>query len=77
MAGDKLRVWYPEIEKKIRARYSYDYWQKLLRFLQRNPNNKTILRKFHEIIDDYHGFKSQTNSNYSKESLELVLKDKT
>ena len=62
-------------EDKVRKRQSYVFWKGLVKFLNRKPKTKTVLKKIHDIIDDKRGYGSETNSFYSKESLELLIKD--
>jgi len=59
----------------VRTRSTYKFWKDLLDFLNTNPTKADILRKIHAIIDERRGFASETNSRFSKESLELVIRD--
>jgi hypothetical protein len=59
---------------QVRKRRSFEFWKNLLEFLKSQPDKKEVLFKIWEILDSYRAFKSKTNSNYSLESLAVVLK---
>lgn len=61
---------------KIRNRQSYKFWVSLIKFLNRNPSKASVLKRIHNLIDDYQGFGSRTNSIYSNESLNQAIKDR-
>lgn len=63
-------------EKRIRKRQSYAFWLNLLRYFESKHKPKEILRKMFSVLDDRQSFGSMTNASYSKESLELMLKDR-
>jgi hypothetical protein len=60
---------------RVRKRRSFDFWKNLLEFLKSEPDKREVLFKIWEILDTYQAFGSETNSNYSLESLALVLKE--
>jgi len=62
-------------KERIKQRKSYAHWKKWFEFLKRNPNSEDIMRKVHRTIDAHKGYHSQRNSDYSKESLNLLLKE--
>ena len=61
-------------EERIRNRKSYKDFDQLYAILQ-EPKEKN-LRFVFELLDKKQAFHSRMHSNYAKESLELLLKDK-
>jgi type II secretory pathway component PulK len=62
-------------KERIRNRQSYRQFKRLLQFLNREPSKRTVLIAMHNLIDSYHGFGSQRNSDYALESIKLLLAD--
>ena len=60
---------------KIRERQSYAKFKELLLFLRNKPDEFTVLRRIHSIIDDYRGFHSERNSLFALESLGQLEND--
>ena len=60
--------------KRILNRNSFGFWKCMKLFIDDGATAEDILVKIHLIIDDYRGYHSQTNSNYSLESLNLVMR---
>lgn len=61
---------------KIRKRTTYKFYKEIAEFLNKNPSNKEILLKIHNIVDRYSGYKSARNSRYAIESIIQLINDK-
>ena len=71
-AADLHRKYEHPVEM-IRKRTSYSNWKGWIMFFEKKPSLKEILKAIHREIDDRRGYGSQRNSDYSFESLELVM----
>lgn len=63
-----------KIEKAIRNRSSYYVFKRMLEAIKTKTPYEALVA-FYEILDARHAFGSMTNSNYAKESLELLKRD--
>jgi len=61
----------------IRHRGSYREWKGISEFLDTKPSKAEILKRMHQLLDDHSAYGSMTQSNYSRESLELVLEEES
>lgn len=65
--------------KKIRARKSYTFWRKQYRILKTYKLNRQsridLLYWLYNNLNSRHGFGTFSNSEWSKESLDLFLND--
>lgn len=59
--------------KRIKGRRSFARWKELRALIENGAPVAEILLKMHLTIDTYRGYGSRTNSDYSLESLNLVL----
>lgn len=62
-------------EKEIRKRASYKKFETLYDSIKDKPI-ETQLTVIYNLLDSYSAFGSQSAATYSKESLDLLLKDK-
>lgn len=60
---------------RIRNRKSYEMWKKAYKFLSENHTTEEILLYFHDLLDSMHAYGSSTLSEFSHESLRLVVLD--
>lgn len=61
--------------ERVRKRKSYAKWKKFLLFLNKKPNQRKLLERVHDSIDSYRGYRSERNSYYSLQSLEVLMDD--
>lgn len=59
----------------IRKRRTYKFWGDLELFLESCPNNKKMLKKVYELLDNTYAFHSQKNADYNLIALKQVIKD--
>jgi len=69
---DKCSASYNE---RVRVRVSYRKWKRMCELLQKGISPKIVLRLIHSQLDNARAFKSQRNSDWSLESLDLVCED--
>lgn len=62
-------------EEKIRKRKSYILFKELKEIVEKG-NVKDTMNGIFSLIEKYKGFGYQTQANYAKESLELLLTEK-
>jgi len=63
-------------KERIRQRRSYRTFEQLLRFLNRRPSKRSMLRRLYKELDGAYAFGSCRNSVYAHESVELLIKDR-
>lgn len=68
-------------EDKIRNRVSYKKYDKLMKQLllvkgMEHANIGQVLLTIHYHVDGLMGYRSESNSKYNKESIDLLIKDK-
>ena len=67
---------YEKRAKELRNRVSYQRYKTLNNLLTtKRPTVAEILRATHKLIDDYYGYKSWTNSNCARESIDLIIEE--
>ena len=62
-------------EQQIRKRASFQMWLNASKFLDGKPSKREIIVFMHGLLNGKDAYGSITNANYSRESLELVLRD--
>ena len=59
----------------IHKRKSYNEFAEWFRFLNTKPSKADILRRVFNTVDSHRGYGSNTQSDYAKESLELLIEE--
>lgn len=62
-------------DKLIHKRKSYSEFAEWLKFLNTKPSKAEILRRVFSTVDNHRGYGSNTQSDYAKESLELLIQE--
>ena len=62
-------------EKSIRKRESYKRFEKLMNTLSDVKNKGAVIVEVFNMLEQYSAFRSQTASDYARESILLLFKD--
>jgi hypothetical protein len=63
-------------ESRVRARKSYRRFERLSTFLEAKPEVEAVLYRVHCLIDQYGGFRSRRASEYAREAIDLLVRDR-
>lgn len=64
-----------DVAKRIRNRRSYKYWKGFAKILNNCKNTRERLLAVYRTLDSMKAFGSMTHADWSKQSLEQVIKD--
>lgn len=64
-------------EARIRKRGSYQMWDRLANSINKATCIEDVLGHVYGVMDDMHAFGTEQQARWSKESLDLLIKDKS